>query len=150
MDGLFERLDSLAAQTLNGVEVKQEDQGKAILVFTIVTIVFMPLSFVSSYFGMNTADIRDMGRSQALFWAVSLPLTVAIIVLTLFVAFNAEQIRAALDVLLVYGRMPIRTTARRVSPSRDLEKYSGSSTDVKWWEKDRRSRRHSVGYDSDL
>lgn len=123
MDGLFERLDSLAAQTLNGVEVKQEDQGKAILVFTIVTIVFMPLSFATSYFGMNTADIRDMGSSQALFWAVSLPLTGVIIVLTLFVAFNAEQIRAAVDALLGYARMPIRNAVRQGS-LRDLEKYS--------------------------
>ncbi|KAF3019773.1 hypothetical protein E8E14_011476 [Neopestalotiopsis sp. 37M] len=40
--------------------VRQSDeansQGRAIMVFTIVTIVFLPLSFMSSVFGMNTKE----------------------------------------------------------------------------------------------
>jgi Mg2+ and Co2+ transporters len=70
------KLDSLANQTRSGVDVRQEDQGKAVLVFTIVTVVFMPLSFVTSYLGMNTTDIRNTNSSQTLFWVISAPLTV--------------------------------------------------------------------------
>ncbi|KAI1324518.1 hypothetical protein F5Y16DRAFT_402372 [Xylariaceae sp. FL0255] len=40
--------------------VKQSEesikQGRSILVFTLVTIVFLPLSFISSVFGMNNSD----------------------------------------------------------------------------------------------
>ncbi|CAI7568565.1 unnamed protein product [Penicillium crustosum] len=96
------KLDSLANQTLSGVDVQQEDQGKAVLVFTIMTVVFTPLSFVTSYLGMNTADIRDMNSSQTLFWAISAPLTVGIITIVLFVAFQVDRIREAFDAFWTY------------------------------------------------
>ncbi|KAJ5777604.1 hypothetical protein N7520_000850 [Penicillium odoratum] len=96
---LLNRLESIATQTRNGVEVRQEDQGKAILVFTIVTVIFMPLSFVTSYLGMNTNDIRNMENSQKLFWIVSIPLTVFIIAAILLVAFQVDRLREALEIL---------------------------------------------------
>ncbi|KAH6712755.1 hypothetical protein BKA61DRAFT_484150 [Leptodontidium sp. MPI-SDFR-AT-0119] len=34
-------------------------QGRSIMLFTIVTIIFLPLSFMSSVFGMNTKDLAD-------------------------------------------------------------------------------------------
>ncbi|KAH8676422.1 hypothetical protein BGZ60DRAFT_258152 [Tricladium varicosporioides] len=34
-------------------------QGRSIMLFTIVTIVFLPLSFMSSVFGMNASDFDD-------------------------------------------------------------------------------------------
>ncbi|KAF6833635.1 ankyrin repeat protein [Colletotrichum musicola] len=43
--------------------VKQADesvrQGRSIMIFTIVTIIFLPLSFMSSVFGMNNSDFGD-------------------------------------------------------------------------------------------
>ena len=63
-------------QTLTSLEIKDDDHGKAILVFTIVTLVFLPLSFVSSFFGMNTIDIREQTTSQTVFWVVAVPVTV--------------------------------------------------------------------------
>lgn len=103
---LMDRLESIATQTRNGVEVRQEDQGKAILVFTIMTVVFMPLSFVTGYFGMNTEDIRNMGSSQTLFWTVSIPFTVVIISAVLLVAFQADRLREAFDNLLSHDDVP--------------------------------------------
>jgi Mg2+ and Co2+ transporter CorA len=48
------------AQVLRySLEIAEEGQSKAILAFTLVTIVFLPLSFVASLFGMNTTDIRN-------------------------------------------------------------------------------------------
>jgi hypothetical protein len=35
--------------------------------FTIISITFLPLSFVTSDLGMNTADIRDMSRKKNIF-----------------------------------------------------------------------------------
>jgi hypothetical protein len=90
---LLQRAASLARRTQSGIEIRQEDHGKAILVFTMITVVFLPLSFVTSYLGMNTVDIRDMNNRQTLFWAISLPLTVAIIVLSLFVGFKHDDIQ---------------------------------------------------------
>ena len=96
-DQLLSRAEELAQQTRQSVEIQQEDHGKVILVFTIVTIVFLPLSFVTSLLGMNTVDIRNSDSSQALFWAISLPLTVVVVALSLLVGFKGYQIREVFE-----------------------------------------------------
>ncbi|ROW18177.1 hypothetical protein VPNG_00044 [Cytospora leucostoma] len=40
-------------------------QGKAIMVFTVVTIIFLPLSFMSSLFGMNAVELTGMDPSPS-------------------------------------------------------------------------------------
>lgn len=78
---------------LRQIEIKQDGKDKAILVFTIVTVVFLPLSFVSSFFGMNTAGIRDMDHSQAIFWATSIPVTVIIVSFAMVMAYQGSRIK---------------------------------------------------------
>ena len=34
-------------------------QGRSVMLFTIVTIIFLPLSFMTSVFGMNASDYDD-------------------------------------------------------------------------------------------
>lgn len=89
---LTKRTEQLEKQICQRVEIIQEDHGKAILVFTIVSTIFLPLSFVSSYLGMNTADLRDMEPSQAIFWEVAAPFTVVVVVVVLAVAYNVNRI----------------------------------------------------------
>lgn len=93
---LLRKVDILSRQTQNGVEVRQEDHGKAIMAFTIVTVFYLPLSFVTSFFGMNTVDVRETTSTQVTYWAVSLPLTVLTIVVALLVGFKAERIQESL------------------------------------------------------
>ncbi|KAM0437708.1 hypothetical protein ACHAPT_002073 [Fusarium lateritium] len=61
------------------MDFTRDRQERAIYAFTLVTIVFLPISTVSSIFGMNTTDVRDMEYSQWLYWVVALPLTVVVI-----------------------------------------------------------------------
>lgn len=87
---LRDNTDRLVTRTIQLVNIRLEDHGKAILVFTIVTIIFLPLNFVSSFFGMNFSDIRDMAQTQWLFWAVALCVTAGVVALSLFVAFSGR------------------------------------------------------------
>lgn len=87
----FEELQSqaetacfLAAQSIS---LKAESNNKAIVVFTVVTIIFLPLSFVTSYLGMNTSDLRDMKSGQTLFWAIGAPVAVVVLGTALMAAF---------------------------------------------------------------
>lgn len=89
---LRENSNTLINRTIQLVNIRLEDHGKAILVFTIVTIIFLPLSFISSFFGMNFSDIRDMERTQRLFWLVAGCLTVATVGFSLFLAFYGGSI----------------------------------------------------------
>ncbi|KAM5356047.1 hypothetical protein ACJ41O_002693 [Fusarium nematophilum] len=61
------------------MDFTRDRQERAIYAFTIVTIVFLPISTVSSIFGMNTTDVRDMEYSQWLYWVVAVPLTFVVI-----------------------------------------------------------------------
>ncbi|GAB7365211.1 hypothetical protein MBLNU230_g6297t1 [Neophaeotheca triangularis] len=60
-------------------------RSNAAVVFAIVTVIFLPPSFVSSIYGMNTADIRDTEVRQWTYWATALLLTLIVITVTLWV-----------------------------------------------------------------
>ncbi|KAF8542042.1 cora-like Mg2+ transporter protein-domain-containing protein [Trichophaea hybrida] len=83
------RLAKLTAQT---VELQMEHHNKAIVVFTVVTIVFLPMSFVASVFGMNVADIRQMKSGQWVFWTAALAMTVVVVGFALVIAFAGDEV----------------------------------------------------------
>lgn len=64
------------------------------MIFTIFTVIFLPLSFFTSLFGMNTSDWGGDASSPYpslhFIGQVSLPASVAVIVATLVAAFSAR------------------------------------------------------------
>jgi Mg2+ and Co2+ transporter CorA len=84
---LRERASRLAIQNVQLVETQLEDNGKAIIIFTVVTIFFLPPTFVAGFFGMNLRGINSAG-SENLFWVIALPLTFGVVLLCLFAAFS--------------------------------------------------------------
>jgi Mg2+ and Co2+ transporter CorA len=89
---LRDNTDRLVNRTIQLVNIRLEDHGKAILVFTVVTIVFLPLNFVSSYFGINTKDIRDMEYNQWIFWVVAISVTACVVGSAVLLAFSGGDI----------------------------------------------------------
>ncbi|OAG03264.1 uncharacterized protein CC84DRAFT_1261852 [Paraphaeosphaeria sporulosa] len=116
-DDQIRRCGPLSNSTKQSAEINEEDHGKAILVFTVVTVIFLPLSFVTSYLGMNTSDIRDMDNKQSLFWEIALPLTVGIMAIMLAIAYNGDEIRDFADSLyrVVTGKQDRRLSAGGIS-----------------------------------
>lgn len=78
------RVTELGEWHLGEIDNNKDKQEAAIMVFTIVTIIFLPLSFVSSVLGMNTSDIRDMQYGQWIYWVVAIPLTIVVIAGSLY------------------------------------------------------------------
>lgn len=66
-------------------------QARSILVFTALTIVFLPLSFFTSYFAMDLTDISRI--SSRAFWTITAPISVGIIaiVFVLVMVMNKVQ-----------------------------------------------------------
>lgn len=89
---LRDNTDRLVTRTIQLVNIRLEDHGKAILVFTVVTIIFLPLNFVSSFFGMNVSDIRTLRQGQWIFWAVALCVTVGVVSGSVFLAFSGGNL----------------------------------------------------------
>jgi hypothetical protein len=88
----YTETDRLNLQNINKIEYNKDRQEAAIYAFTIVTIVFLPLSAVAGILGMNVSDIRDMGQKQWVFWVTALPLTGIIIFLCLAWAGELENL----------------------------------------------------------
>ncbi|KAF2466121.1 uncharacterized protein BDR25DRAFT_79625, partial [Lindgomyces ingoldianus] len=114
---MIEKCGPLSESTKQSAEINEEDHGKAILVFTVVTIIFLPLSFVTSYLGMNTSDIRDMTSKQSLFWEIAIPLTAVTMGSILLIAYNGDEIRdnIASYARLFTGKQDTRTSARGIT-----------------------------------
>ncbi|KAF2807153.1 uncharacterized protein BDZ99DRAFT_465084 [Mytilinidion resinicola] len=90
---LDSRLEDVSNHVSRMLEIQQENNGNAIIVFTIVTIIFLPLSWATSYLGMNTSDIRNLSQGQWLFWLIALPVTTIVIGLAALVVLKGETIR---------------------------------------------------------
>jgi hypothetical protein len=105
---LLARCGPLSDSTKQSLEITEEDHGKAIMVFTIVTVIFLPLSFVTSFLGMNTTDIRDMGSSSSLFWTIAIPLTAITMASVLYIGYNGDDLRDFFDMLyrIATGKWP--------------------------------------------
>lgn len=100
LQDLRDNANTLVSRTIQLVNIRLEDHGKAILVFTVVTIIFLPLNFVSSFFGMNTQDIRDMAATQSLFWLVAICVTAGVLGASIFLAFQGGTILEKLQLWL--------------------------------------------------
>ena len=91
-DELIERANSHAVQNVQLVETFQDDNSKAIFVFTMVTILFLPMSFVAGFFGMNVIGISADKTTLGHFWTISLSLTFGIVIPCTVVALKGEDV----------------------------------------------------------
>ncbi|KAK1487249.1 hypothetical protein CCUS01_03593 [Colletotrichum cuscutae] len=89
---LRKKVRVLRDETKQRIEILDEGHGKAIRVFTIVTLFFLPLSFITSFFGMNTTDIRDTNYGQKIFWISALPVTFGVIGLAFLYGYKWDMI----------------------------------------------------------
>ncbi|KAI0475262.1 hypothetical protein GGR56DRAFT_666354 [Xylariaceae sp. FL0804] len=64
-------------------------QGRSIMMFTIVTIIFLPLSFMTSVFGMNASEFTGSGLSLQHEFRYIFPISTGIIIVALFFSLSA-------------------------------------------------------------
>ncbi|RAK96319.1 uncharacterized protein BO80DRAFT_366606 [Aspergillus ibericus CBS 121593] len=74
-----------------------QDQSRSVMVFTIFTIIFLPLSFFTSLFGINAREWSGTPENLTLgeMLYIAGPASFAIIVIALLIAFN-ERLRETL------------------------------------------------------
>ena len=89
---LQERAKVLAVQNVHLVETLQDDNGRAIFIFTFITILFLPLSFVAGFFGMNLQGINGTTYKASLFWKIAIPFTGGIVVLCFAIIVWGERL----------------------------------------------------------
>ena len=88
--GSMNALFQLRSIEQNELAIVSDSQNKAIMVFTGVTIVFLPLSFFTSYYGMNLTGIVGTTLTESHFWKVCGSIALLIV---LFVVLGAYRHR---------------------------------------------------------
>jgi Mg2+ and Co2+ transporter CorA len=103
----------------NSIEIRSENNNKAIYVFTAVTVIFLPLSFVTGLLGMNTFDIRNLTHGQWLFWATALPFTLAVLIICLCIVNYKFKLKKRVRRFLIRSRVArsFRRTTKSVKSS---------------------------------
>ncbi len=79
LDGELQRCKTLVEAVGDWTEIMRDDNDRAILVFTVVTVIFLPLSFVTAYLSMAGGPGTDgWNFIEARFWEVAAPLAAGI------------------------------------------------------------------------
>ncbi len=72
-------------------------QSRSVIIFTAVTIIFLPLSFFTSYFGMNLTDIVKSTHTSKYFWVTAGPVSgsivIAIFAITTFLGVSKDPVQ---------------------------------------------------------
>ncbi|KAI1084341.1 hypothetical protein F5B20DRAFT_593450 [Whalleya microplaca] len=82
----------------NGEEVFK--QGQSIMLLTMVTIIFLPLSFLSSLFGMNAVELNSGYFTLAQEFTYIFPISLGIIIVSFLLAFNPNTFTNTFAVLM--------------------------------------------------
>ena len=82
------KLFQLKSIEQNELAVMADTQDKATIIFTGVTVIFLPLSFFTSYYGMNLEGISDSSRDEHYFWKVCGTISLIIILFVTLGAFS--------------------------------------------------------------
>lgn len=75
-------------------------QGRSIMLFTVVTIIFLPLGFCASVFGMNTAEFNGGLLTLHEEFYYMFPISFAIILTSFVLAFSSSTFLSSLFSLL--------------------------------------------------
>ncbi|KAI4186950.1 MAG: hypothetical protein L6R41_003145 [Letrouitia leprolyta] len=98
----MEALFQLRSIEQNELAIVSDSQNKAILIFTGVTIVFLPLSFFTSYYGMNLSTIVNTPRTEGYFWKVCGSIALFIVVVVSLASFRHHLKH------MWHGRRPVK------------------------------------------
>ncbi|KAK2028799.1 hypothetical protein LX32DRAFT_561991 [Colletotrichum zoysiae] len=120
-------------------------QNLSVMIFTTFTVIFLPLSFFSSLFGMNTVEWSRQLPTIGFIGAVSLPASVFIIATALVAAFSSRVqgvvrigYKGGRKTLLALGSGLVKVLPRRKQKKRRVNKAE---------REERRTRKMDRGYD---
>ncbi|KAK1757198.1 hypothetical protein QBC47DRAFT_412517 [Echria macrotheca] len=111
-----------------------EKQGQTLLLFTIITIIFLPLSFIAAIFSMNATEITgdNVNRPISQIFSIMIPSTAGVLIISLLLAYTSSLKYSAAAILrLARLAWPSshRGASARIRPARAIRLGAFSPTD---------------------
>lgn len=78
MEQMDESASNISTLIFNTVGARSNN---LMMIFTVVTVLFAPLTFISGYFGQNFAEGQGLSHPFAFFWTISIPVMVVFAVI---------------------------------------------------------------------
>ena len=106
------------------------DQSRSVMIFTVFTIIFLPLSFFASVFGINSREWSGMPNNYPTLrniFTIMVAISLAVIIFALLVAFNKFARRRTQQVYMKVA-LPVRTLLEKwhIVKKRPLEEQPGT------------------------
>lgn len=118
-------------------------QNLSVMIFTIFTVIFLPLSFFTSLFGMNVIEWDNQLPTMAFIGEISLPISFFLIVATLVAAFSSRVQIFCGTVWLRLKRSSeaLKEAARQLEPEASREAKARRRADRARWDREERERK---------
>ncbi|WVF66344.1 hypothetical protein IAT40_001084 [Kwoniella sp. CBS 6097] len=122
VDGLVERCKILEGFAFSMMSMRANESMERL---AIVTIVFLPLTFIASYFSMGFDDFSDLSRPPIYFWEISIPLS-----MVFFIIFAYSNLKR--------GYFASRKVYDKLKRQGEKEVYWAKKDVELWWRANRR------------
>lgn len=81
---MMRHVDSIATLIFNTISIRSSD---AVKLLSLVTVVFLPLTFLSGYFGMNFTDFDSLHNGLGYYWSLAAPCSAGLILVLMYDTF---------------------------------------------------------------
>ncbi|KAK6446197.1 hypothetical protein FP744_10002446 [Trichoderma asperellum] len=85
------RTARLQAEQSHTIAMEAERQGRTLMVFTVVTIIFLPLSFIAAFFAIPVKEFSDNYLTLNFVSRITFPVSAATSILIIVVGFAASE-----------------------------------------------------------
>ncbi|ODQ68074.1 hypothetical protein NADFUDRAFT_81155 [Nadsonia fulvescens var. elongata DSM 6958] len=108
----------------NTISIQSNDSVKQL---SIVTVIFLPLSFLTGYFGMNFEDFSAIKGSVNLYWEIAMPVCFAIIALVMwpYVQVYFNKVKSRLRSIAANKEKKEKKKLRRKSRRNSVSEHAG-------------------------
>ncbi|KAF5092582.1 hypothetical protein D0Z00_004512 [Geotrichum galactomycetum] len=106
LDVMRNNVKNMIDLIFNTISIQSSDSVKQL---SLVTVIFLPLSFWTGYFGMNFTEFSDLEHTPKYYWTIAIPFCVGVVILAMLAWIRTAFLRSK-----TYMKKRIRMHQRRI------------------------------------